>query len=170
MKYLCRRGFGAVEAERSMGVFLLQINCVRTDLGVISLKNAYRSLCCRSSLLWTQPQCHQWKGQQRGFSITGSTRRSRRTQSRTQMKPSMLRRYLSFCMGRLEGCQRVLPIPELGAEQLTGAAMPESYLQKQPGCVGTASCCTCYNTLRHSAVLWMSTLPDCSVSGGCTWT
>ena len=104
-----------MEAERSMGVFLLQINCVRADLGVISLKNAYRSLCCRSSLLWTQPQCHQWKGQQRGFSITGSTRRSRRTQSRTQMKPSMLRRYLSFCMGRLEGCQRVLPIPELGA-------------------------------------------------------
>lgn len=44
MKYLCRRGFGAVEADRSMGVFLLQINCVRADLGVISLKSAYRSL------------------------------------------------------------------------------------------------------------------------------
>lgn len=124
MKYLCKMGFGAVEADRSMGVFLLQMNCVRADLGVVSLKNAYRCLCCRSSRLWTRPQCHQWKGQQRGSSITGSTRKWRRTRSRTQMKPSMPRRYLSFCVGRCKGCQQVLPIPQLGAEQLTGAAMP----------------------------------------------
>lgn len=38
MKYFCKRSFGAVETDRSMGVFLLQINYVRADLGVISLE------------------------------------------------------------------------------------------------------------------------------------
>lgn len=76
VKYLCKRGLGDPWDWQIHGHFSPPNKLdFRADLYVVSLKNAYRYLCSRFSRLWTLPQCHQWKGQLRGFLIMDSMKK-----------------------------------------------------------------------------------------------